>query len=187
MELDYTTVKALSSPTRVKLLRRLQRGESTPTQLSDAIGKSKSTVVSHLETLEAADLVERDAEDGRRRVTYTTTAKGAAIAGDRKRTVKFTVGSSVVSGLAGAGLAWYSVVDRVPTPGEEYKQSGGDAGVMTEDAPSAADAGTPETADPQTIVDLLSGADPVFGAAGILFLVLAAALLVYTYLFWTAE
>lgn len=104
MELDFQTVKALSSPTRIKILNGLLDGESTPTRLSDEVGKTKSTVSSHLEKLVDAGLVERDDVEGRRRVVYRPTRKAESIVKGRERKVKFSFASSAVTGLAGAVL-----------------------------------------------------------------------------------
>jgi len=51
MEINFNTVKALS-PTRVKILDQILDKESTPTQISNELDKSKSTISSHLSTLQ---------------------------------------------------------------------------------------------------------------------------------------
>lgn len=104
MELDFDSIKALSSPTRIKILNALLEKDATPTQLSNELEKSKSTVASHLSVLTAADLVEKDAEEGRRRVTYAPTQKAKAIVEGRERTVKFSIASSVLTSIAGIGV-----------------------------------------------------------------------------------
>ncbi|MDY6778022.1 MAG: winged helix-turn-helix domain-containing protein [Candidatus Nanohaloarchaea archaeon] len=55
MELDLTTIKALSAPTRIRILRALDNEAKTPTALSDDLNKSKSTIVNHLDVLCEAD------------------------------------------------------------------------------------------------------------------------------------
>ncbi|PSH00254.1 MAG: hypothetical protein BRC28_00445 [Nanohaloarchaea archaeon SW_4_43_9] len=97
MELDFKAVKALSSPTRVKILNQVLEKESTPTRLSDDLDKSKSTISSHLSTLHKAGLVEKDEEDGRKRVTYSPTRKAKAIVEGKERRVRFTLASSALS------------------------------------------------------------------------------------------
>jgi DNA-binding transcriptional ArsR family regulator len=106
MELDYRTVKALSSSTRIKILNELLEGESTPTSLSDEIGKSKSTIASHLATLVDSGLVEKDEREGRRRVVYRPTRKARTIVQGRERKVRFSLTSAVLSGIVGAGAVW---------------------------------------------------------------------------------
>ncbi|MFB6190398.1 MAG: ArsR/SmtB family transcription factor [Candidatus Nanohaloarchaea archaeon] len=108
MDLDFKTVRALSSPTRIRILDRVLDKESTPTSLAEELDRSKSTISSHLDTLLEAELVEKDAEEGRRRVVYTPTGKARDIVEGRERKVKFSLTSSIVSGLAGIALLGYS-------------------------------------------------------------------------------
>lgn len=110
MEINFNTVKALSSPTRVKILNQILDKEATPTQLSNKLDKSKSTVSSHLSTLQKADLIQKDAEEGRRRVTYSPTNKAEAIIEGRERKVKFSFGSSALSALAGLVFGGYALM-----------------------------------------------------------------------------
>lgn len=104
MELDFKSVKALSSPTRINMLRELLTGENTPTTLSESLGKSKSTITSHATTLVEAGLIEQDTEEGRKRVVYRPTEKAEAIANGRKKQVRFSLISSVITGLTGIWL-----------------------------------------------------------------------------------
>ncbi|MDY6769377.1 MAG: winged helix-turn-helix domain-containing protein [Candidatus Nanohaloarchaea archaeon] len=104
MELDLATVRALSSPTRLRILSAVLEQERTPTDLGDDLDLSKSTVSTHLSTLEEAGLVERDAEEGRRRVTYRATRAARAIVKGKERKVKFSVASSALTGVAGVAL-----------------------------------------------------------------------------------
>ncbi|MFB6208937.1 MAG: ArsR/SmtB family transcription factor [Candidatus Nanohaloarchaea archaeon] len=104
MELDFKSVRALSSPTRVKILNQVMDKEATPTRLSEELGKSKSTISSHLDKLVEAGLIDKDEEEGRKRVVYNPTRKADAIVKGKERKVKFTLASSVVSMLAGLAL-----------------------------------------------------------------------------------
>jgi DNA-binding transcriptional ArsR family regulator len=97
MELDFKAVKALSSPTRVKILHQVLEKESTTTQLSNNLDKSKSTISSHLTTLHKAGLVEKDEKEGRKRVSYSPTRKAKAIVEGKERKVRFTIASSALS------------------------------------------------------------------------------------------
>lgn len=97
MELDFKSVKALSSPTRVKILHQILEKEATPTQLSDELDKSKSTISSHLSKLHTAGLVEKDKKEGRKRVCYSPTRKARAIVQGKERRVQFTLASSALS------------------------------------------------------------------------------------------
>lgn len=51
-----------------------------------------------------AGLVEKDQEEGRRRVIYRPTSKAEAIIKGRERKVKFSLASSIVSGFTGLAL-----------------------------------------------------------------------------------
>ncbi|MCJ7479222.1 MAG: winged helix-turn-helix domain-containing protein [Candidatus Nanohaloarchaeota archaeon QJJ-7] len=132
MELDYSSVKALSSPTRIRILSEVIDKERNPTDLSEELGKSKSTVSSHLSTLEEAGLVEKNEKEGRRRVMYSASRKAEAIVKGKERKVKFSVVSSAISGLAGiallSGLPWNA--------GSQYTSDG--MGTMAMEAEDAA-------------------------------------------------
>lgn len=97
MDLDYKSVKALASPTRLEILRKVLNEEATTTKLSEDLEKSKSTVSSHLKVLTESGLLEKDEEEGRRRVVYKATGKAKAIAENRERKVKFSVMSSALT------------------------------------------------------------------------------------------
>lgn len=101
MDLDYKSVKALSSPTRLEILQMVLDEEATTTKLSEELGKSKSTISSHLKVLTDSGLLEKDEEQGRRRVVYRPKQKAEAIARGRERKVKFSVISSALTSLTG--------------------------------------------------------------------------------------
>lgn len=104
MELDFKAVKALSSPTRVKILRQVLDKDATPTQLSNNLDRSKSTISSHLAKLHDAGLIEKDKKDGRKRVVYSPTGKAEAIVSGKERKVKFSIASSALSLFAGVAV-----------------------------------------------------------------------------------
>jgi DNA-binding transcriptional ArsR family regulator len=101
MDLDFKSVKALSSPTRLEILNRVLDEEATTTKLSDELDKSKSTVSSHLKVLTESGLLEKDEEEGRRRVVYRPTDKAKAIVQGKERKVKFSVVSSALTAAGG--------------------------------------------------------------------------------------
>lgn len=132
MEINFNTVKALSSPTRVKILNQILDKESTPTQLSNELSKSKSTVSSHLTTLQNAELIEKDSKEGRRRVTYSPTSKAEAIIEGRERKVKFSFGSSALSALGGLAIGAYALMPRFGSSEQMAANSGsGELSTMT--------------------------------------------------------
>ena len=113
MELDFDTLKALSSPTRIAILRNVLEKESTTTQLSNELEKSKSTVSSHLTKLTKAGLLEKNKVEGRKRVTYKSTRKARSIVKGREKKVKFSIASSAISAFAGIGLIAAGLLSRV--------------------------------------------------------------------------
>lgn len=112
MELDFDTLKALSSPTRIAILREALEKESTTTQLSKELEKSKSTVSTHLAKLTEAGLLEKNEVEGRKRVTYESTRKARSIVKGREKKVKFSLASSAVSAFAGMGLIGLGIISR---------------------------------------------------------------------------
>lgn len=154
MRIDFNTVRALSSPTRIKILDQVMEGESTPTTLSNDLDKSKSTVSSHLDKLVEAGLVEKDSEDGRKRVVYQPTDKAEAIVSGREKKVKFSITSSALSLIGAAAVfghemlslnsASYSTQDSVTSLSAET--AGDAAGMATEAA-----AGSQNVLDPSLI------------------------------------
>ncbi|MFB6241418.1 MAG: ArsR/SmtB family transcription factor [Candidatus Nanosalina sp.] len=101
MDLDFKSVKALASPTRLEILNSVLDEEATTTKLSEDLDKSKSTVSSHLKVLTESGLLEKDEEEGRRRVVYRPTEKAEAIIEGRERKVKFSVVSSALTAAGG--------------------------------------------------------------------------------------
>lgn len=76
--LDYEAFRALASHVRIEILKKLDEGRSTVTELSRKLSMSKSTVHKHLERLVEVGLVSRMEED-RKWVYYEITPKGARI------------------------------------------------------------------------------------------------------------
>jgi DNA-binding transcriptional ArsR family regulator len=121
MELDFDTVKALSSRTRIKILNEAMSHQPTPTQISDSIGRSKSTVSSHLKKLTEAGLLEKKEVEGRRRVVYKPTDKARSIVKGKDRKVKFSILSTVSTAWIGAALTLNSLNKNASS----YQDSGG--------------------------------------------------------------
>lgn len=130
MDLDFETVRALSSPTRIRILDSVLDSEATPTKLAGELDRSKSTISSHLDTLVDAGLVEKDAEEGRRRVVYQPTGKAEDIVQGKERKVRFTLTSSIVSTFAGVALLGYSQLG-LKGAGYAARESGGGMGTMS--------------------------------------------------------
>lgn len=185
MELDFKTVKALSSPTRIEILRNTLQGETTTTQLSDELGKSKSTVSSHLQTLSNAGLLDKDQKEGRKRVTYAPTGKAKAIVEGRERNVKFSIATGflfAIAGtaatgryaIAGASLAGANSGDQIETA----DQSGSELSAMMADT---AEKGA-QAANSASETSSAFEPELIFLAAGIIFLSTSALAFAYGYL-----
>jgi DNA-binding transcriptional ArsR family regulator len=168
MELDFKTIQALSSPTRIKILNEALRSEATPTDISEKIGRSKSTVSSHLEKLQEAGLLERESEKGRRRVVYRPTKKTEAIINGRSRKVKFSLLSTVSNAWIAGGLLLSAL-----SASESQQGTSGQMGTM-----GAIDAGA-EAATTGSA----GGPESVLLFAGFGFLSIALAGLVYGLIF----
>lgn len=169
MELDFQTVKALSSPTRLKILKNiLKQEEVTTTQLSEDLGLSKSTVSSHLQNLVNAGLTEKDDVEGRRRVMYRPTKKSESILKGKERTVKFSIASSALSAGLGSLLIWKpSIEDFI---GLSSKAGESTAAFSAQSVETAAEASNQASSDPEIFLFLglglltVSGGLLVYGA-----------------------
>jgi len=142
MELDFASIKALSSTTRLRMLHELLDTDATPTELSERVDRSKSTVASHLDVLVDAGLVEKDAVEGRRRVVYSPTRKARIILNGGERRVRFTVGSVVLSGLLTVGAVYRFMEERTYQAAQEAAPA---IGTMTEDSMDGAGGGNVTT------------------------------------------
>lgn len=175
MELDFKTVKALSSPTRIKIINCILEKERTPTNISNEIGKTKSTVSNHIDKLLESELVVKDEEEGRKRVVYQPTNKARNIVKGKEKKVRFTLASSALSLLGGLGFLWTGL-----RPDKNPSESSGQVEDFTMNAPT-------ETETEQSFLTEILGeelAEYVLPGLGGLFLVssLILAWQGYTYL-----
>lgn len=69
-------IRLLENETRAGIMHELEAADRIPTDLSSKLGKSKATVVEHLESLVSAGFVEKLATPGRKFVYYRLTRKG---------------------------------------------------------------------------------------------------------------
>jgi len=76
--LDRKTLFALSSETRIKILKKLGKRRMTLSELSKELGMSKTAVKEHLDRLADAGLIEK-VDEGRKWVYYGLTEKGRAV------------------------------------------------------------------------------------------------------------
>ncbi len=75
-QLDPQAERLLENETRAGIMEELESADKIPTDLSAKLGKSKATIVEHLETLLGAGFVEKLATPGKKFVFYRLTRKG---------------------------------------------------------------------------------------------------------------
>ena len=75
-QVDPQEEKLLENGTRAGILQELVQSDKIPTDLSARLGKSKATIVEHLEALSSAGFVEKLATPGKKFVFYRLTRKG---------------------------------------------------------------------------------------------------------------
>jgi DNA-binding transcriptional ArsR family regulator len=79
IETDRDLMKVLSSDTRLEILKVLGERQLTSSDLSRRLNKHKSTIVEHLQVLQAAGLVEKDEKPGRKWIFYSLTDEGREV------------------------------------------------------------------------------------------------------------
>lgn len=122
MDLDFKSVKALASPTRLEILNECFEGEATTTKISNNLNKSKSTVSNHLKKLTDSGLLEKDEVEGRKRVVYKPTSKAEAIVKGREEKVRFSVISTAFTSLAGVVFLSLSAFTRFSSESSIFEQ-----------------------------------------------------------------
>lgn len=167
MEIDFDTVKALSSPTRLEILDYSLKSEATPTKISRELGKSKSTVSNHLEKLTEAGLLEKDSEEGRKRVVYRPTSRTKAIVKGRKRKMSFSLVTSFIGLGIGSMMIFRALEPLSALSGAEDQMEAADADLMMESADTAA-TGVEATSQIVPSELLIIGALLVFGVSLVL-------------------
>lgn len=112
--LDSETFRALSSETRIRLLRLLENGRRTLTDLSSETGLAKPTVQFHLENLMKVDLILKENE-GRKWLYYSLTRKGRSILNPGVKKIQIILALSVTFlGIGIAMLSSYALGGEVP-------------------------------------------------------------------------
>ena len=76
IEITAQDERLMQNETRAGIMQELEGADRIPTDLSSKLGKSKATIVEHLETLREAGFVERVATPGKKFVYYRLTQKG---------------------------------------------------------------------------------------------------------------
>ncbi|VVC01834.1 Bacterial regulatory protein, arsR family [uncultured archaeon] len=100
--------EALASDTRKDILKLLAEKNHRPSDLSRELGKDKSTIVEHLETLRQAGLVERIEREGHKWIFYCLSKNGQAYFPNRQKRVIY-IAMAMLS-LIGAMLTFFAYV-----------------------------------------------------------------------------
>lgn len=110
--LDVEAFRALSSDTRLQILKALDARRLTVSELGRLLNLNKATVYEHLKQLSVADLVKKEDDEGRKWVYYKLTWKGKNVV--HPENIQFTLllatGALSVGGLVaqlGNVLNWW--------------------------------------------------------------------------------
>lgn len=125
--LDAESFRALSSETRVQLLKHLDEDRLTLTNLAKKMDLAKATVSSHLESLENAGLIRR-IDEGRKWIYYSLTRKGKAVLHPESEKVGVILALSVGLSLIGLALLLIWVVGEAHGDWAYVAQSSSDRG-----------------------------------------------------------
>lgn len=99
--IDVEIFKALSSETRLNILRKLHNNRMNVTELSSSVGIKKSTLLSHLEKLQENGLVNRYKRDGRKWVYYELTDKGLHLVDPKDKKYLIIVSLTIITFFSG--------------------------------------------------------------------------------------
>lgn len=106
MELNLKSFKALSSTTRVRMLRALQQRRMTTTELATMLGVHVTTAKEHMEVLQDAGFIVKE-EDGHKWKYYALTNDGKSIVTPYPKEFKLALFLLLL--LAGTGLLGLSL------------------------------------------------------------------------------
>jgi len=150
LELNKKFLKAVSSRSRISILKTLGSKNYTVTELSKSLNLSKSTVHEHLSVLLDGELVAKN-EDGRKWVYYGLTEKGKHLIHNdiEKMIVLFPMSVAVfLSGL-------YSIMFLKPGTGERiFKSTFDTAGALAESSDYASVCAVTESVNTIQMYDL---------------------------------
>ena len=156
MELTLRSFKALSSTTRILMLRELKRRRMTTTELANLLKIHVTTAKEHLQVLNDAELVVME-DDGHKWKYYALTQDGQEIVSPYTKEIKIMLFLSFL--LIGVGLLGFS-------PFQFASLSGSSTSMLSEDimmAPAAG--GGAEIAAIEEAATLRAGEEPMLKAA----------------------
>ncbi|HUR70156.1 MAG TPA: winged helix-turn-helix domain-containing protein [Candidatus Thermoplasmatota archaeon] len=106
LPIDVELIKVLASDSRRDILRILGKRRHTLTELAEALGLKKATVLEHLQKLVAAGLIKRMDEDDRLWVYYDLSPRGKRLVRpERTRFYLILGGTAIAAVLLGAIVA----------------------------------------------------------------------------------
>ncbi|HEX38193.1 MAG TPA: ArsR family transcriptional regulator [Candidatus Cloacimonetes bacterium] len=106
--LDRKILRALSSDTRINILKSLNIRPMTVSELSRILNLPKSTIHENLEKLIDAGLVKKNKSEGRKRVYYELTEKGRRLLLSHKTRIILLL-SSAASFICGIIAIYFSI------------------------------------------------------------------------------
>jgi len=106
--LDRKILRALSSDTRINILKNLNVRPMTVSELSRILNLPKSTIHENLEKLIDAGLVKKRKSEGRKRVYYELTEKGRRLLLSHKTRIILLL-SSAASFICGIIAIYFSI------------------------------------------------------------------------------
>ena len=113
LEITRETIKALSSDTRVEIIKALKERRKTVSELSSEMRLSKSTVHEHLEKLLRESLIQRNESYTNKWVYYELTRKGSELLETGEKKVLLLLSSIGVAVLGALSLS-FSLLKAVP-------------------------------------------------------------------------
>lgn len=143
--LDAEAFKALSSDTRLQILKALDARRLTVSELGRLLDLNKATVFEHLKQLSAAELVKKE-DEGRKWVYYKLTWKGRNVLHPENVQFMLLLGTAALSvgglvALTGSLLSWWG--------GAGAASELGDHGAEPETKPLAGDSDEAPAAEPE--------------------------------------
>ena len=109
MDLDLQVFKALSTETRLRMLKILSLRKKMPSELQKDLKLSSSTIIEHLKILKDAGLIRRIDTD-HKWVYYALTEKGENIVGSNNTQIKFIL--TLIIGLVMATSSAFTLYAR---------------------------------------------------------------------------
>lgn len=120
--LDRESFKALASEVRVEVLKQLEAQRMTVTDLSNAMGLAKPTLLEHLDRLVSAGLIVKK-DEGRKWIYYELTRRGRHILHPHQVKILISLALSIL--LVSAGMFAILAAATLAAPAGLGPQTGG--------------------------------------------------------------